>query len=100
MKKKILITGVCGFIGYSLAEKLLLKKNFIVVGIDSINNYYEPRLKKDRLKNLIADQEPEEEPSPVTDDILEPDTDELDRADDKVSASERVLIDSIAKKKF
>ncbi|MDB3987454.1 GDP-mannose 4,6-dehydratase [Candidatus Pelagibacter sp.] len=52
MKKKILITGVCGFIGYSLAEKLLLKKNFIVVGIDSINNYYEPRLKKDRLKNL------------------------------------------------
>ena len=45
-KKKILITGVCGFIGYSLAARLLTKKNIIVVGIDSINNYYDPKLKK------------------------------------------------------
>ena len=27
MKQKILITGVCGFIGYSLADKLLEQKN-------------------------------------------------------------------------
>jgi UDP-glucuronate 4-epimerase len=51
-KKKILITGVCGFIGYSLAAKLLTKKNIIVVGIDSINNYYDPKLKKARLSDL------------------------------------------------
>ena len=52
IKKKILITGVCGFIGYSLAAALLKKKKIIVVGIDSINNYYEPKLKKARLTNL------------------------------------------------
>jgi len=51
-KKKILITGVCGFIGYSLAARLLTKKNIIVVGIDSINNYYDPKLKKARLSDL------------------------------------------------
>tara|TARA_B100001093_G_scaffold518823_1_gene605152 strand:- start:1096 stop:2109 length:1014 start_codon:yes stop_codon:yes gene_type:complete len=52
MKKKILITGVCGFIGYSLAVKLLTKKNVTVIGLDSINSYYDPKLKRDRLKNL------------------------------------------------
>ncbi len=52
IKKKILITGVCGFIGYSLAAALLKKKKIIVVGVDSINNYYEPKLKKARLTNL------------------------------------------------
>ena len=36
---KILITGVAGFIGFSLALKLL-KKNKIVYGIDNIDNYY------------------------------------------------------------
>ncbi len=51
-KRKILITGVCGFIGYSLAAALLKKKNIIVVGVDSMNNYYDPKLKKARLKNL------------------------------------------------
>ena len=38
MKKKILITGVSGFIGYSLAENLL-KNKYSVVGINSMNNY-------------------------------------------------------------
>ena len=52
MKKKILITGVSGFIGYSLAENLLKKNKYSVVGIDSMNNYYDPKLKKARLKNL------------------------------------------------
>ena len=52
MKKKILITGVCGFIGYSLADKLLSKKNITIVGVDSINDYYDRSLKIDRLKNL------------------------------------------------
>jgi len=48
---KILITGAAGFIGYHLSEKLLIEKN-IVFGIDNINNYYDVRLKKDRLSNL------------------------------------------------
>ena len=48
---KILITGTCGFIGYSLAESLL-KKNNIVYGIDNLNDYYSVSIKKLRLKNL------------------------------------------------
>ena len=47
----ILITGACGFIGYSLAESLL-KKNIIVYGIDNLNDYYSVSIKKLRLKNL------------------------------------------------
>ena len=49
--KKILITGVAGFIGYHLAEKLL-DKNYQIIGIDNLNGYYDPVLKKDRLNNL------------------------------------------------
>ena len=48
---KILITGVAGFIGYKFAE-LMLKKNYQVVGIDNLNNYYNVKLKKNRLKEL------------------------------------------------
>ena len=48
---KILITGIAGFIGFSLA-KLLIKKNYKVIGIDNLNNYYDIKLKKNRLKNL------------------------------------------------
>lgn len=50
MANKILITGTAGFIGYHLAEKLLSENN-IVVGLDSINDYYDTRLKYDRLKS-------------------------------------------------
>lgn len=49
--KTILITGVAGFIGYSLA-KILSSKGYSVVGIDNINNYYDVELKKDRLSQL------------------------------------------------
>ena len=48
---KILITGVAGFIGFHLANKLF-SKNFDLVGIDNINRYYDLDLKKSRLKNL------------------------------------------------
>ncbi|AWV98050.1 NAD-dependent epimerase/dehydratase family protein [Arcticibacterium luteifluviistationis] len=47
---KILITGSAGFIGYHLAE-VLLKRGENVVGIDSINDYYDPKLKYARLSN-------------------------------------------------
>ena len=47
--KRILITGVAGFIGFHLSMRLLKEKYFIV-GIDNINNYYDISLKKARLK--------------------------------------------------
>jgi len=44
----ILVTGVAGFIGFHLTKRLL-DNNMKVCGIDNINSYYDPRLKKDRL---------------------------------------------------
>ena len=53
MKKiKILVTGCAGFIGYHLCMKLLENKNFFVIGLDNLNNYYDIQLKKNRLKNI------------------------------------------------
>ncbi len=49
---KICVTGVAGFIGSFVAEKLL-KQGFDVVGIDNLNDYYSPALKKDRLARLL-----------------------------------------------
>ncbi len=51
MNSRILITGSSGFIGYHLAEKLL-KENFSIIGIDSLNNYYDKELKKNRTSIL------------------------------------------------
>ena len=48
---KILITGSSGFIGFHLA-KLLLEKNHKVHGYDSMNSYYNVKLKKARLNIL------------------------------------------------
>jgi UDP-glucuronate 4-epimerase len=45
---KVLVTGVCGFIGFNFAN-FLLKKNYKIYGIDNINNYYSVKLKNDRL---------------------------------------------------
>ena len=48
---KILVTGSAGFIGYHLC-KSLLDLNHEVLGIDNINDYYDPVLKNSRLKKL------------------------------------------------
>lgn len=48
---KILLTGCAGFIGYHVASKLV-DQNHKVIGIDSLNKYYELSLKKYRLRNL------------------------------------------------
>ena len=48
---KILVTGAAGFIGYHVCE-LLLQKNFTVVGLDNINDYYDINLKYSRLVEL------------------------------------------------
>ena len=51
-KKNILITGVAGFIGFHVAKKLLNDKNNNIIGIDSLNKYYSPKLKIARLNIL------------------------------------------------
>ncbi len=46
-----LVTGAAGFIGSKTAE-LLLKSGHTVIGIDNLNNYYNPAVKQARLKIL------------------------------------------------
>ncbi|MBZ9965019.1 NAD-dependent epimerase [Mesorhizobium sp. BR1-1-2] len=48
---KVLVTGAAGFIGYHVA-RLLLERGDEVVGIDSINDYYDPQIKHARLRLL------------------------------------------------
>jgi UDP-glucuronate 4-epimerase len=50
---KVLLTGVAGFIGMHVAQRLLARGD-AVVGIDNLNSYYYPKLKKDRLAQLAA----------------------------------------------
>ena len=39
--KKILVTGAAGFIGHFVSERLLAREN-AVVGLDNLNDYYDP----------------------------------------------------------
>lgn len=50
-QKTVLVTGSAGFIGFHLSRKLC-SLGYDVVGIDSLNNYYDVRLKEARLKIL------------------------------------------------
>ncbi len=49
--KKVLVTGAAGFIGFSVCNKLL-ENGINVHGLDNLNEYYDPRLKKARLEIL------------------------------------------------
>jgi nucleoside-diphosphate-sugar epimerase len=51
MKKQYLVTGCAGFIGSKVAE-MLLAEGHVVVGVDSLNDAYDPRLKHWRLAQL------------------------------------------------
>ncbi len=49
--EKILITGAAGFIGHALSRRLL-EEGRTVVGLDNLNDYYDPELKRARLARL------------------------------------------------
>ena len=49
----VLVTGAAGFIG-SATSRALLERGTEVVGIDNLNDYYDPRLKEARLSNLAS----------------------------------------------
>ncbi|MDD6676831.1 MAG: GDP-mannose 4,6-dehydratase [Oscillospiraceae bacterium] len=51
--KTVLVTGAAGFIGSFLSERLLSDfENIRVIGFDSVNDYYDIRLKESRLEKL------------------------------------------------
>ncbi|MBF0108954.1 MAG: NAD-dependent epimerase [Magnetococcales bacterium] len=49
----VLVTGAAGFIGFHLARRLL-ERGDRVIGLDNLNDYYDPRLKRDRLERLAS----------------------------------------------
>lgn len=53
MDRSVLITGVAGFIGFHTAMALQ-QKGHKVIGVDNLNNYYDPRLKKARFDHLAG----------------------------------------------
>lgn len=61
-KNCVLVTGAVGFIGANLIERLLRTKNFsTIIGLDTINDYYDISIKEYRLKQIgeVAAQYPE-----------------------------------------
>jgi UDP-glucuronate 4-epimerase len=50
---KVLVTGAAGFIGFHVSQRLL-ERGDTVVGLDNLNDYYDPSLKESRL-NVIRD---------------------------------------------
>lgn len=66
--KRVLVTGIAGFIGFHLAKKLLTQ-GYHVIGIDNINDYYDVNLKYSRLDQLGLSQKQiknSEIPTPIT----------------------------------
>ena len=53
---KILITGSAGFIGFHICLKLLKSKKNTILGIDNLNNYYDPKIKLARLHQIEANK--------------------------------------------
>ena len=53
MPRTVLVTGAAGFIGAALSQRLLLRGDR-VVGLDNLNDYYDPALKQARLREIEA----------------------------------------------
>ena len=53
MSRTVLVTGAAGFIGAALSQRLLARGER-VVGLDNLNNYYDPALKQARLRQVEA----------------------------------------------
>lgn len=51
--KPILVTGAAGFIGFHVAKRLL-DDGYTVIGLDNVNDYYDPALKEARLAQLTG----------------------------------------------
>ena len=50
---KVLVTGAAGFIGMHLCTRLLARGDW-VTGVDNLNDYYDPQIKRDRLARLTS----------------------------------------------
>ena len=55
VNNKIIISGTAGFIGFNLAKKLM-DMGFEVVGVDSLNDAYDVRLKNLRISELSSNK--------------------------------------------
>ncbi|WP_413441953.1 NAD-dependent epimerase [Synechococcus sp. MIT S1220] len=56
MSRTVLVTGAAGFIGAALSDRLL-QQGDRVIGVDNLNNYYDPTLKEARLRRIQAKPE-------------------------------------------
>ena len=53
--KTILVTGAAGFIGSNLAKRLINDyKDIKVIGLDTMTDYYDVNIKKERLRGIEA----------------------------------------------
>ncbi len=88
MYRRYLVTGCAGFIGWRVCE-LLLEQGELVVGIDNLNDAYDPRLKQWRLERLEREASFRFCPIDITDmeatdalfagDVEAPEADDLER---------------------
>ena len=53
MQRTVLVTGAAGFIGAALSIRLL-QRGDRVVGLDNLNDYYDPSLRQARLRQIEA----------------------------------------------
>ena len=53
MARTVLVTGAAGFIGAALSRRLL-QRGDRVIGLDNLNDYYDPSLKQARLRQIEA----------------------------------------------